>query len=563
MTHPVLGTWSDGSAVKLDLPRLIETRMLIQSNSGGGKSRALRRLLEVTSGKVQQLIIDPEGEFASLREKHDLVICAAQGGDAASHPRTAVLLGRRLLEVEASAVLDISELKAPERHAFVRLFLESLIEAPKSLRHSVLVVIDECQIYSPEKGQGESEASAAVIDLATRGRKRGLSLIAATQRISMLHKAVAGECKNRLIGGTSLDVDVKRAAFDLGLPPKDALEQLRALEPGHFFAFGPALRQLAPREMATGDVLTTHPKVGHQQWTVPPKPTAAIVALLPKLSDLPKEAAQEAKSLEDLRRELATTRRELTLAKKGTPISGPSRQDLTAAEQRGYDRGRTAGVQEVQRAAAAHLKSLRSVIHKAVESALSVAPEPIASRSTQAPAQTRTVIPRSAQSPMPRERATNDSGEFLGRCETKILTVLAQFPEGCEIGKLTLLTGYRKSGGFLNSLSTLRTAGLMEGANTGTMHITEEGLARGPFTELPQGEELLRYWLEHPSFGVCERKILTALSEAHDGLTAEEICEVTGYAKSGGFLNSLGNLRTAGVLVGRNTETMRLNETIA
>jgi hypothetical protein len=32
-----LGSWTAGGVVKLDLPRLLVTRMLIQANSGGGK----------------------------------------------------------------------------------------------------------------------------------------------------------------------------------------------------------------------------------------------------------------------------------------------------------------------------------------------------------------------------------------------------------------------------------------------------------------------------------------------------------------------------------------------
>jgi hypothetical protein len=45
------------------------------------KSWLLRRLLEQTHGHVQHLVIDPEGEFASLRERFDYVHAAKSGGD--------------------------------------------------------------------------------------------------------------------------------------------------------------------------------------------------------------------------------------------------------------------------------------------------------------------------------------------------------------------------------------------------------------------------------------------------------------------------------------------------
>ena len=77
---------------------------------------------------------------------------------------------------------------------------------------------------------------------------------------------------------------------------------------------------------------------------------------------------------------------------------------------------------------------------------------------------------------------------------------------------------------------------------------------------MPIGADLASHWLRHPSFGVCERAILEALLNAKRGLTADELCDKTGYAYSGGFKNALSNLRTAGVLVGRNTERMTAHE---
>ena len=202
-----------------DLNRLIDTRLLIQANSGGGKSWCLRRLLEQTHGAVQHLVIDPEGEFASLRERFDYVLAVKQGGDTAAEPRTGALLAERLLELGVSAILDLYELKAHDRVRFVRVFLEALIDAPKKLWHPALVVVDEAHVYCPEKD--EAESAGAVKDLATRGRKRGFCAVLATQRLAKLHKDAAAECNNKLIGRTSLDVDLKRASDDLGFRGRD------------------------------------------------------------------------------------------------------------------------------------------------------------------------------------------------------------------------------------------------------------------------------------------------------------------------------------------------------
>lgn len=196
------GIGGGGPACHLDVDVLLESRLLLMANSGMGKSRGLRRFIEQAAGQVQQIVVDLEGEFPSLREKFDFVLAAAAGagGDVDAHPRTAEILARRLRETRVSCIVDLSELKAHLRHEFARRFFDGLIEAPRSLWNPCLVVVDETQVFAPEKGQGESEASGAVVDLATRGRKRGLCLIASTQRPSTLLKSVSAELKNRMIG---------------------------------------------------------------------------------------------------------------------------------------------------------------------------------------------------------------------------------------------------------------------------------------------------------------------------------------------------------------------------
>jgi DNA helicase HerA-like ATPase len=142
-------------------------------------------------------VIDLEGEFSTLREKFDYILIG-KNGDTPAEPRSAGLLARRLLELNVSAIINLYELPQQDRKRFVKLFLEALINAPKHLWHPVLVVIDESHVFAPEKGQ--SEAMGAVIDLATRGRKRGYCAVLATQRLSKLHKDTAAECNNKLIG---------------------------------------------------------------------------------------------------------------------------------------------------------------------------------------------------------------------------------------------------------------------------------------------------------------------------------------------------------------------------
>ena len=509
-----------GKDAPLDLDRLIETRLLIQANSGGGKSWAIRRLLEQTHGRVQQIVLDVEGEFHTLREKHDYVLARPHDGDCVAHPKTAALLAEKALELGVSLIADIYELKAHERLAFARSFLTALVNAPKRLWHPALIVIDEAHVFCPQTTGAES--GGAVIDLMTRGRKRGFCGVLATQRLSKLHKDAAAEANNKLIGRTGLDVDMKRAAEELGITKRDDMLALRTLDAGTFFAFGPAL-SLEVRQVKVGPVATTHPRPGQRQAPTPP-PSQKVKAALAKLTDLPKEAEEEARTSVDLRRELAETRRKLTMAERGAPAVDP--KAIEGARTQGYREGRQAGLLEaapiLQRMAegtAATAKTASEAIARALQS-LPKAPLPV-----------KIERKYSNSIPAPRRATTNghNAGAAIGKGERKMLTAIAQHPEGVDREQLTILTGYKRSSRD-TYLQRLRAAGYIEDGQTITA--TQEGVGTlGDFDPLPTGDALAHYWMQRLSGG--EREILRVVLDAYpQSVDRDAIGTETAYKRS-------------------------------
>jgi hypothetical protein len=91
---------------------LVDTRLPIKANSGGGKSWLLRLIAERAG--IQTIVLDNEGEFASLREAVDMLLVVASG-ELPANPRHAALVARRLIEFKVSAVVDLYELKLGER----------------------------------------------------------------------------------------------------------------------------------------------------------------------------------------------------------------------------------------------------------------------------------------------------------------------------------------------------------------------------------------------------------------------------------------------------------------
>lgn len=531
-----LGTYEVGGAATLNLERLLETRMLVQANSGGGKSWLLRRLLEQTAPRVQQLVIDPEGEFATLREKFDYVIAAPHDGDAVATPKTAALLARRLLEAGVSAVLDVYDLKAHERQAFVRRFLDSLVNAPRALWHPVLVVIDEAHLFCPQAGS--AEAASAVIDLCTRGRKRGLAPVLATQRLSKLHKDAAAEMLNKLVGRTGLDVDVKRAADELGMSAREGTAALRALAPGEFYAYGPALSPIVQR-LTVGPVATTHPKSGHRLMAPPPAPSARVRASLAKLADLQQAAEQEAGDLEAMKRRVQELEQQLRKAGEGA---------LMVAAQRGVPEPE---VQQRIRAAVAEARAQAGPDHRdaALRSILQTATAALQDLS--APTETFERKTHERLAKPPRAPAPGKVAGLRAGAVRILQQLASRAPEGYSRSQVGVLTGFAPKGGTFNTyLGDLRRAGFLV-ERDGLLFATPEGIAHlgsdvppAPTTH----EEAMALWRRALRAGAF-RMLEAIVSAGGKGLSRAAIAAAVDMERSGGTFNTyLGDLRRNGLI---------------
>lgn len=539
-----------GDGLEVDVQVLIESRLLVQANSGGGKSWALRRLLEQTAPFVQHFVIDPEGEFPSLRERFDYVICAPHEADAVATPKTASLLARRLLEAGVSAILNIFDLKAHERQTFVRLFLEALINAPRSLWKPVLVVLDEAHVFCPQSGS--AEAAQAVIDLATRGRKRGLGACLATQRLAKLHKDAAAEMRNKMIGQTGLDVDVKRAAEELGISPREALENLRQLPAGDFFVFGPALSPVVKR-IHVGDVATTHPRPGARLMQAPPAPSKAILARLAKLADLQREADLEAKTVEELKAENGKLRREVAAAERKAAGAG-----VPEAEVRSRIAAAVAAAKPSPQALGdAAAKAVRSIA-KLASDALAAAEAAGAAESFN-PEKVSQIMPltgellRRPEAVRPKP-ATVSRDAGLSGPEQRILDSLAWLEsigvDSPETVAVAFLAGYTASGGaFNNPRSSLKSKGLIEYLGNGMLRLTGAGreLANAPATALTPEDLHVRIRDRLPG---PERKLFDVIIGSWpQSISNDELAAATSYSANGGaFNNPKSRLKTLGLI---------------
>src|SRR5215813_4986193 len=229
-----IGRTATGESASLDLEELLATRLLVQGNSGSGKSHLLRRLLEQSAPWVQQTIIDPEGDFVELADRFGHLVI-----DAEEHTERGLqVAGERARIHRVSTVLNLEGLDAENQMRRAAAFLGGLFEVARDHWYPMLVVVDEAQLFAPAvAGEVSDEARklslGAMTNLMCRGRKRGLAGVIATQRLAKLAKNVAAEASNFLMGRT-----------------------FRDLQRGQFMALGPALSR-RPLGLRIGPTDTT------------------------------------------------------------------------------------------------------------------------------------------------------------------------------------------------------------------------------------------------------------------------------------------------------------------
>jgi hypothetical protein len=557
-----------GKGADLDLLKMIDGRVLIVGSSGSGKSYLVRIIVEQTVEQIPTIILDREGEFATLREKYDVVLIG-EGGEADASVATAARLARMLVELGVSAVINLYDLSKADKKKFVRLFLEALLNLPRSLWRPMVVIVDEAHEFCAEAGR-DCESRESVVRLMDSGRKRGIMGMLCTQRYSKLSKDAAAEANNVFIGRITLDNDLRRASDTLGFSGKTEWPTLRTLADGEWFAFGPALEQRGVVRFQGNESKTTHPKPGQRHKLLPPAPSKAILKVAPELAALKQKVAEEKDELQRLRDEVKTLRSTRGKAPPPAPAPAPkvdTTKIVAVARAEGYAQAieglqPLSGILNDLQATLAKIGDLASQGPGAIKAIAKVltsvgkmpprAPKPNGHAATMSPA----VESRSTREQRERVRVARAVGHNSGSDsdpriggggEKRMLTVLAQHQDGLDRSALGLLAEVAPAGGsFAKYLSTLRTNGWVE-VQGKHVQITEDGLAAlGDYDPLPLGQAFIDHWLNWCGQG-GQRRMLEVIIEAGDeGISKDDLGAAADVeAKGGSFAKYLSNLRTA------------------
>ncbi|MFD1589449.1 ATP-binding protein [Halorientalis brevis] len=210
---------------------LLTGRGFITGKSGSGKSVTASVIAEeLLEHDLGFLIVDTDGEYYGLKEQYEVLhVGADETCDAQVSVDHAPLLAELALEDGVPIVLDVSGyLDEDERTALLERVVRELFVREKELRQPFLLVVEEAHEYLPESG-GLDALGERLLQIAKRGRKRGLGICAISQRPAAVDKDFITQCNwlvwHRLTWNN--DTDVVRRIIDA-----DAAETVETLANG-------------------------------------------------------------------------------------------------------------------------------------------------------------------------------------------------------------------------------------------------------------------------------------------------------------------------------------------
>ena len=226
-------------------------RDAILASSGMGKSYLTGVLMEETlENKGLLCVIDPEGEHFTLAERYPMLIVGGEHGHLPIDDDGIELYVETMLSGGISLVFDLSEFLDEEQAQWYAKIAEAIFVAEQKHRRKVRIVVEEAQIYAPQRTGGGGMKRKTALDpvvvsqkLSKRGRKRAIDSLWATQRPASLNKDILSQCNRFWFGGITAEQDykaVKPFLTEAGI----SFAQIKALQPGQFFLYGKGKTQL-------------------------------------------------------------------------------------------------------------------------------------------------------------------------------------------------------------------------------------------------------------------------------------------------------------------------------
>ena len=250
--------FGNGFTLNLSKPRWQEQglRAGVFGSVGSGKSYCLNVFLEeLLHLNVSTLVIDPEGEYISLKElaPHQVVIVGHRGD--LRHSEMELAFGH--LDSGKMVIVNMNRLPDEAKLALYcevvgQLVSRQQIKRERDKAEAVLLVVEEASLFAP-KSRVKNDMALDLTVKVVQGRKHGIHACFVVQQPGILHPAVLSQFNMHMIGRLEDHIDFNaiksilpfqflNRANQMG---KMTLAALMELETGEFFLrIGPDFHRL-------------------------------------------------------------------------------------------------------------------------------------------------------------------------------------------------------------------------------------------------------------------------------------------------------------------------------
>lgn len=556
--------------------------------TGSGKTYGAMKLAELMLDAGAQIgAIDPIGVWRSLRVpatkdgiSYEVVVFGGLYGDLPLEPTEAAghLVADLVCDRGLSFVLDVSQFIPSEQQRFVRAFADRFFHRKKAAPSAVHLFMEECQEFIPENPSGEEAKTLGVMQrLWKLGRNFGIGGSLISQRPQEIAKKalnmsgtlfvfqMTGPQERKAVRawvadhGVATDIESVLQKLDIGEPH---------VESPMFLEVSKTVRIL-PR--VTADVSST-PKVGAS--TAARRPLTPIDVEKLKTSMAATIEKAKAEDPRELRKQIAELKKQLSIPNRQSPTP---KVEAKTVEKFVLKDGQLARAEKLLasietlmgRVDTTELNYLtnRKLAYDKVSSDLTSVANEIAgaTRQTHTPAtmtqrvdrqvpvspQARRVAPAPATS-RPARLVSAPSAEGLTEPGQRILNALAWWQAAGVTQpmrhQVAFVAGYSVNGHFNNTLGNLRTSALVDYPAGGAVSLTDAGARQAVHPGVAPTREDLISRVTNVLRSEPQRRLFTAVVDADAPLTREDLAARVGYTVNGHFNNTLGSLRSLGVI---------------
>lgn len=546
-----IGTDQRGKPFKLPL-ELVTTSLAILAKKRVGKSYTAAVFAEeLMVNRQPVVIIDITGAHWGLKssadgksEKFPVVIFGGRHADVPLEENAGMVVASAIATLRFSAILDFSLMTKSGMKRFLQAFLEEFYRINVEPIH---LICDEADRYCPQQPQGdEAKLVAAMDDIVSRGGIKGIGVSIISQRSAKVNKNIVTQCELLIALRIVHPLDAKTIMewVEMHASEEQAAEMLKSLPnlpigtawfwwpgaPG-----GDIFERIKVRTRETFDSGAT-PKAGETR--IQPKAVAKVDVA--KLGADIQATVKKAKDNDP--RELKTTISKLQgeiaqlIARDKMREQIPAKVVSQEIPVLGTDdRKKLKEMEELLHEVFERLTHVGTLFTRLRDDVVGRVDKMKVSASL---GPVKVILPAARPShlrptsEMPQARPTQFTEEgTLPEGEKRILTAVAQHPDGCSREQLTVLTGYKKSSRD-TYLQRLRTRGCIEQRGDRIVRTDHALVVLGADYELlPTGADLRDYWLQRLPTG--EKRILEILiKHPGDYVDRDSITEATGYLKS-------------------------------